>query len=83
LTGNGAKNWKDRLADGMRKVYCWGEENVPPGLRLILGLLLMVCGVFGFLPILGFWMLPLGAVLAALDIPPLRRRLHRRLYPDA
>jgi hypothetical protein len=35
----------------------------------------MVGGVFGFLPILGFWMIPLGAALIALDIPPLRRRL--------
>ncbi len=29
----------------------------------------------GFLPILGFWMLPLGIAFIALDIPPLRRRL--------
>lgn len=33
----------------------------------------MVGGVFGFLPILGFWMLPLGMALIALDLPPTRR----------
>jgi len=48
---------------------------VPPGLHSVLGVLLVVGGVFGFLPILGFWMIPLGAAMIALDIPPLRRRL--------
>jgi hypothetical protein len=35
----------------------------------------MVGGVFGFLPILGFWMLPLGVALIGLDIPPARKRI--------
>jgi hypothetical protein len=35
----------------------------------------MVGGVFGFLPILGFWMLPLGAALVALDLPFMRKRI--------
>jgi hypothetical protein len=42
-------------------------------IRLPLGLLLVVGGVLGFLPVLGFWMLPLGLLLLALDIPPLKR----------
>lgn len=41
--------------------------------RLPAGVLLVVGGVFGFLPILGFWMIPLGALLLAQDIPVLRR----------
>lgn len=40
--------------------------------RLPVGVLLIVGGVFGFLPILGFWMIPLGALLLAQDIPALR-----------
>jgi hypothetical protein len=76
------KHWKRRIGDGLRKAYRWGDERIPPGVRLALGLVLIVGGVFGFLPILGFWMIPLGAVLVALDIPPLRRRLRRRLHPD-
>ena len=36
---------------------------------LVAVLLLMVGGVFGFLPVLGFWMLPLGLAFIALDIP--------------
>jgi hypothetical protein len=39
----------------------------------------MAGGVVGFLPIVGFWMLPLGVVLVALDIPPFRRRVLRWL----
>lgn len=38
-------------------------------MRSLVGLLLMVGGVFGFLPVLGFWMFPLGLAFIALDIP--------------
>jgi len=51
------------------------RRTVPPGLRSVLGLLLIVGGVFGFLPILGFWMIPLGIAVMALDLRPLWRRL--------
>jgi hypothetical protein len=37
----------------------------------------MVGGIFGFLPVLGFWMLPLGLALIALDLPPLRKPIER------
>lgn len=47
------------------------RRRLPPGLRLLAGLLLMLGGVFGFLPVLGFWMIPLGLGVAALDIKPL------------
>ncbi len=59
----------------LRRGVMWGQENVPPGIRSLFGVLLIIAGIFGFLPILGFWMIPLGAALIALDIPPLRRRL--------
>ncbi|MBI3513058.1 MAG: hypothetical protein HY060_03195 [Proteobacteria bacterium] len=48
-------------------------------LRRIAGVLLLIGGVLGFLPILGFWMFPLGAVLLALDVPWLRRPVRRWL----
>jgi cell division protein FtsQ len=41
----------------------------------VLGLLAMAGGVVGFLPIVGFWMLPLGVVLVALDIPAKAERM--------
>jgi hypothetical protein len=40
---------------------------------------LIVGGCLGFLPILGFWMLPLGLILIAQDVPILRRPLARLL----
>ncbi|MCD7060355.1 hypothetical protein [Pelagibacterium xiamenense] len=45
-------------------------------IRIPLGLLLIVGGVFSFLPILGVWMLPLGILLLAVDLPFLRRPLN-------
>ena len=47
--------------------------RVPPAIAFILG------GIVGFLPILGFWMIPLGLLLLAQDVPPLRRPLARAL----
>ncbi len=41
--------------------------------RVPAGVLLIVGGVLGFLPVLGFWMLPLGVMLLAQDIPFLKR----------
>lgn len=68
------KPFKQRAIDALAKAVRWGEK-IPRGLRTLLGIPLMVGGVFGFLPILGFWMLPLGAAFIALDVPPWRRRL--------
>ena len=43
------------------------------------GVLLISGGLLGFLPILGFWMLPVGVVLFADDVPALRSLLSRFL----
>jgi hypothetical protein len=41
-------------------------------LRLPLAALLIAGGLLGFLPVVGFWMLPLGLLLLAIDLPALR-----------
>ncbi|MEI7037663.1 hypothetical protein [Fulvimonas yonginensis] len=41
--------------------------------RIPVGVLLIVGGVFSVLPLLGLWMLPLGLLLLAQDLPFLRR----------
>jgi len=36
--------------------------------RIPLGILLVLGGIFSFLPVLGIWMLPLGLLLLAVDL---------------
>lgn len=40
--------------------------------RIPLAILLILGGIFSFLPVLGIWMLPLGLLVLAVDIPALR-----------
>lgn len=63
------------------------ERSVPPSvallfamlrtrramlIRLPLAILLILGGIFSILPVLGIWMLPLGLLLLAVDLPALR-----------
>lgn len=47
-------------------------------LRVPMGCLLILGGCLGFLPVLGFWMVPLGLVVLSIDLPA-ARRLRRRM----
>ncbi|VFU16329.1 conserved hypothetical protein [Methylocella tundrae] len=49
----------------------WRFARIPLGTVLVLG------GVIGFLPLVGFWMLPLGLMILAIDIPLAGRLLDR------
>ena len=49
------------------------------GARLVVASLLIIGGIFSFLPILGLWMLPLGLLLIAQDIHFLQRPLVKSL----
>jgi RimJ/RimL family protein N-acetyltransferase len=77
LPGGGTSRWRAWRVKAKR-VLVRVRQRVPPGLRLLLGLLLMVGGVFAILPVLGLWMLPLGVAIAALDIVPILRWLRGR-----
>lgn len=72
-------------ADLVRSGQDWARRHLPPGVRLLAGLLLMAGGVFAFLPVLGMWMFPLGVAIAALDVVPLYRWVigARRYLPAA
>ena len=48
--------------------------------RVPAAVLLMLGGVFSILPVLGIWMLPLGLLLLAVDLPALRPPLARVLH---
>ncbi|MGV8996095.1 MAG: hypothetical protein ACOH12_04015 [Parvibaculaceae bacterium] len=58
---------------GNRKFKVPGSPHV----RMLLGSLLVGGGVLGFLPILGFWMIPLGLGVLSVDSPGLRRGRRR------
>ena len=45
--------------------------------RLVIGLLLIVGGLLGFLPVLGFWMIPLGLLILSVDLAVVRRYRRR------
>jgi len=68
---------KTEIARSSYKALKWSREKVPYGIRSLLGLGLMIGGIFGFLPILGFWMFPLGMAFVALDIPFAQKRVDR------
>lgn len=68
--------FRRHLPDWMAKSLR-GYARSPPWLRWPAAFVLILAGVFGFLPILGFWMVPLGLVLIVPDIPPLQAPLAR------
>ncbi|MBK8456967.1 MAG: hypothetical protein IPL47_07545 [Phyllobacteriaceae bacterium] len=64
-----------------RTIKLFGREFALPrskALRIALGVLLVLGGIVGFLPILGFWMIPLGIVVLSYEIAHIRR-LRRRM----
>ena len=56
-------------------------KSHPRWVRIPLGVILVLGGIFGALPVLGFWMLPLGLILLSVDFPWARRALaHLKLW---
>jgi len=43
-------------------------------MRRMLGVVLIAAGMLGFLPVLGFWMIPLGLVVLSHDSAIVRRK---------
>ena len=58
-----------KLPAKMRHAIQWLRKPEQKWVRLPSGLLLMLGGLLSFLPVLGVWMLPLGILLLAEDIP--------------
>ena len=44
-----------------------------PTVRRLLGFALITGGILGFLPVLGFWMVPLGLIILSIDSSRIRR----------
>ena len=53
----------------------WLRKPSSFAVRLVVALLLILGGIFSFLPVLGLWMLPLGLLFIAQDVPILQKSL--------
>jgi hypothetical protein len=62
----------DRLPDRLGAAVRFLRKPSGRWLRIPAGLLLIIGGIVSFLPIFGLWMLPLGLVLLAEDLPVLQ-----------
>jgi hypothetical protein len=68
-----------RLPDKAGRFTRWITRSSSTVIRIPIGGALIAGGVAGFLPILGFWMVPLGLVVIAQDVPFLRPPMIRVL----
>ena len=78
-------NWQEmrrELEIIARRATRWSHDHLPPGIRSIVGVVFFVGGLFGFLPILGFWMIPVGIMLIMLDLPFLRHKVIHWMNQD-
>jgi hypothetical protein len=69
----------DHLPMRLRLVVRWLRKPSARWVRIPVGVLLIIGGVLSILPLLGIWMLPLGLLLLAEDVPLLRRATDRAL----
>lgn len=85
---------RDKYKSELDRHFAWFERKLPPRsarfvswlrkpssmlVRVPLAILLVAGGIFSFLPILGLWMLPLGLVLIAQDVPVLQKPMAKAL----
>jgi hypothetical protein len=61
-----------RLPARLQTSVRWLRRPSSRWLRILAGLLLVIGGVLSVLPLLGLWMLPVGLMLLAEDVPLLR-----------
>jgi hypothetical protein len=66
------KKFEARLPTSAARAIGWLRQPSSSYVRVPLAAALILSGFVGFLPILGFWMIPLGLLLIAKDIPFLR-----------
>lgn len=71
--------FEGKLPPRAARLMGWLRQPSSRYARIPLALLLIVGGVFSFLPVLGLWMLPFGLVLFAQDVPVLQKPTARTL----
>ncbi|HHB82669.1 MAG TPA: hypothetical protein ENK61_04265 [Devosia sp.] len=68
---------EQRAPGGLGRIFAALRRPSMAFVRIPLGLILVIGGVFSILPLLGLWMLPIGLLLLAIDLPFLRWPLNR------
>jgi hypothetical protein len=63
----------------MQAITRWLRKPASRWARIPAGVLLIIGGCLAILPVFGLWMFPLGLMLLADDIPPLRPTRDRAL----
>ena len=66
----------DVTEETARKISVLGREFAMPQsrwLRILIGSVLVFLGCLGFLPVLGFWMIPLGVLVLSYEFASVRR----------
>ena len=71
--------FEERQPRWFGKTLEWLWKPQARWVRIPVGILLILAGIVGFLPILGFWMVPLGLIVLAKDFTPLQPVLVRFL----
>ena len=65
--------FESKLPPRPARFVAWLRQPTSRWVRIPLAALLILGGIFSFLPVLGLWMLPLGLLLFAQDVPPLQK----------
>ena len=73
------ERFEGHLPRPVGRALAWLHRPGSGWVRIPVALLFLVGGIAGFLPVLGFWMVPLGLALVAQDVPWLRPPMARAL----
>jgi hypothetical protein len=74
------ERYSARLPGWMARFIAWVRQPSLRVPRMVAGVVLVLGGLVGFLPVLGFWMVPLGLLLLAQDVTFLRRPVVNAIY---
>ncbi|CAN7672139.1 hypothetical protein LJR220_006406 [Bradyrhizobium sp. LjRoot220] len=71
--------FEGKLPAGPARFVGWLRKPSSRFVRIPMAILLILGGIFSILPVLGLWMLPLGLLLFAQDVPFLQTPMARML----
>jgi hypothetical protein len=66
---------EEHLPDWSSRFLRWLRQPASRSARILVSALLVIGSLFSFLPVLGVWMLPLGLIIIAQDLPFLKAPL--------